>query len=91
MIDISVGHAEAAGSFDLFDRDSELPTEGTPRKRSCFRIQYSTLIRSGTIKYHFRSRDKHFKLGATGDWYSKKGQVNAFVAKISVEPNEALE
>ena len=27
-IDISVGHAEAAGSFDLFASDSKLPTEG---------------------------------------------------------------
>ena len=27
-----------------------------------------------------------FKLGATGDWFSKKGSVNAFWVKVSVEP-----
>ena len=28
----SVGHAETAGLFDLFDDDSELPTEGMPHE-----------------------------------------------------------
>ena len=30
-ITISVGDAESAGSFDLYDGETELPTEGSPR------------------------------------------------------------
>ena len=82
-IDISVGNAEAAGSFDLFDGDSELPTEGAPRNAlvSAWGIPPS---KSRRITYLF-DRGRHFKLGATGDWFSEKGSVNAFLATISVE------
>lgn len=87
-IDISVGHAKASGSFDLFDGESELPTEGAPRNA----ITSAWGVSPGKSKRitHLFDRGQHFKLGATGDWYSEKGQVNAFVAKISVEPNQAL-
>ena len=88
-IDISVGHAEASGSFDLFDGESELPTKGLPRNA----ITSAWGVSPGKSRRitHLFDRGQHFKLGATGDWYSEKGQVNAFVAKISVEPNQALE
>lgn len=88
-IDITLGHAEASGSFDLFDGDSELPTEGAPENAlvSKYGIRPDE---SGTIKYHF-DRGQVFKLGATGDWFSKKGSVNAFWAKISVEPDRKPE
>lgn len=88
-IDISVGHAEAAGSFDLFDGESELPTEGMSRNA----IASAWGVPPGKSRRitHLFDRGQHFKLGATGDRHSKKGQVNAFVAKISVEPNPALE
>ena len=88
-IDISVGHAEAAGSFDLFDGDSELPTEGAPRNA----IASAWGVPPGTSRSitHLFDRGQHFKLGATGDWFSEKGSVNAFVATISVEPNQASE
>ena len=88
-IDISVGHAEAAGSFDLFDGESELPTEGAPRNAiaSAWGVPPG---KSERITHRF-DQGQHFKLGVTGDWFSEKGQVNAFVAKISVEPNQALE
>ena len=83
-IDISVGHAEASGSFDLFDGDSELPTRGAPDDAltSAWGIPPG-----GTQKiiYTFK-RGQHFKLGATGDWFSEKGSINAFLAKIFVEP-----
>lgn len=88
-IDITLGHAEASGSFDLFDGDSELPTEGAPENAlvSKYGIRPDE---SGTIKYHF-DRGQVFKLGTTGDWFSKKGSVNAFWAKISVEPDRKPE
>ena len=88
-IDISVGHAEAAGSFDLYDGDSEPPTEGAPRNA----IASAWGVPPGKSRRitHLFDRGQHFKLGATGDWHSKKGQVNAFVAKISVEPNQKPE
>lgn len=84
-IDISVGHAEAAGSFDLFAGDSKLPTEGVPENA----LASAWGIPPGGTKkitYIFE-REQSFRLGSTGDWFSKKGQVNAFLAKISVEPN----
>ena len=88
-IDITLGHAEASGSFDLFDGGSELPTEGAPQNA----LASSYGIRpdgNGIIKYGF-DRGQVFKLGATGDWFSEKGSVNAFWAKISVEPNQKPE
>ena len=83
-IDISVGHAEASGSFDLFDGDSELPTRGAPDEAltSAWGIPPDGTQK---IMYTFE-RGQHFKFGATGDWFSKKGNINAFLAKISVEP-----
>ena len=83
-IDISVGHAEAAGSFDLFAGDSKLPTEGVPdgALASAWGIPPGGTER---ITYPF-DRSQSFRLGATGDWFSKKGSTNAFLATISVEP-----
>ena len=82
-IDISVGHAEAAGSFDLFAGDSKLPTQGAPQNAlaSAWGISPGETNR---IIYTF-DRGQSFRLGATGDWFSEKGSVNAFLAKISVE------
>ena len=88
-IAISVGHAEASGSFALFDGDSELPTEGEPQNAlaSSYSIHPDE---KGTIAYYF-DQGQVFKLGVTGDWSSKKGSVNAFWAKISVEPAQKSE
>ena len=82
-IDISVGHAEAAGSFDLFAGDSKLPTEGVPKNAlaSAWGIPPGGIEK---IMYTFE-RGQSFQLGATGDWFSKKGSTNAFLATISVE------
>lgn len=78
------GSADAAGSFDLFDSETELPTEGIPEAlASAWGIKPNT---STTIRYRFE-RGEVFKLGATGDWFSKKGDMNAFYLKISVEEN----
>ena len=89
IIDIWVGDAEAAGSFDLFAGDSELPTKGTPRNalQSAWGISPQS---GGVIQYYFY-RGQVFKLGATGDWFSEKGSINGFLAKISVESGQELE
>ena len=86
-IDISVGHAEAAGSFDLFAGDSELPTQGTPKNAlaSAWGIPPGGTER---ITYIF-DRGQSFRFGATGDWFSKSGSINAFLATISVETDVA--
>ena len=83
-IDISVGNAEPMGSFDLYDGKTKLPTEGIPKGAlaSAWDIRPG---RKGKIEYHF-DRGQAFKLGATGNWFSEKGSVNAFWAKISVKP-----
>ena len=88
-IDISLGHAEAAGSFALFDGGSELPTEGEPQN-ALASIHGILPDEKGIITYDF-DRSQVFKLGATGAWSSKKGSVNAFWAKISVEPDRKPE
>ena len=82
-IDISVGHAEVAGSFDLFAGDSKLPTAGMPNAlASAWGISPGGTER---ITYPF-DRGQSFQFGATGDWFSTKGSTNAFLATISVEP-----
>ena len=82
-VDIRVGSADASGSFDLFDSDTELPTEGIPKEAlvSAWGIKPS---KSGKISHRFE-RGTVFRLGATGDWFSEKGSINAFHARISVE------
>ncbi len=82
-IEIQVGNAKACGSFDLFDDDTKLPTKGTPKEAlsSAWGIEPGN---NGTITHGFE-KGKVFKLGATGDWFSKKGDINAFHAIISVK------
>ena len=81
-IDIRVGSGKAAGSFDLFNGDSELPTEGVPVNTLAHEWG---IIPGGTgiIVYRF-DQGQVFQLGATGDWFSEKGSVNAFRARISI-------
>ena len=83
-IEVSVGHAEAAGSFDLFDGDSELPTRGAPENALAQRGVFHRVEHEN--RPIFLSSGQHFKLGATGDWFSKKGSINGFLVKISVDP-----
>ena len=79
---IRVGSADASGSFDLFDSDTELPTEGIPDALvSAWGVEPNAAT---TIRHRFE-RGEVFKLGATGDWFSKIGDINAFSLKISVE------
>lgn len=81
---VKVGSADAAGSFDLFDGDAELPTEGLPDALVSFwGLEPDTAT---TIRHRFE-RGQVFKLGATGDQSSKLGDINAFYLRISVEEN----
>ena len=85
IIDVHVGSADTSGSFDLFDGNSELPTEGYPANAltSMWGIRPN---QTGQIRHLF-ARGKVFKFGATGDWYGEKGRINAFQARISVVEN----
>ena len=85
IIDIRVGGADISGSFDLFDGDAELPTEGYPdgALNSAWGIGPGEV---GKIRHRF-GQGKVFKFGATGDWYGEKGRINAFKARISVVEN----
>jgi len=89
IIDIQVGGGEAEGSFDLFDADVELPTEGYPDDAlaSAWDIPPGD---TGQIRHQF-ARGQRFKLGATGNWFCKKGSINAFLARISVLQTETEE
>ena len=79
---VRVGSADASGSFDLFDSDAELPTEGMPDALvSLWGLEPNTAT---TIRHRFE-RGEVFQLGVTGDQSSKIGDLNAFYARISVE------
>ena len=84
VIEISVGSAEPKGAFDLYDGDIELPTEGIPHEALTSAWEAPPGEKQ-TIKYPF-ARGKVFKLGATGSWFHKKGEINGFLAEIFVEP-----
>lgn len=81
-IDIELGNSTSGGSFDLFDEDAELPIQGIPTEAltSVWDIPSG---QRGILEYHF-DKGKVFQLGATGTWFSGKGNINAFYAKISV-------
>lgn len=82
-IDIEVGRAEGEGSFFLFDGTSELSKEKVP-KGTLAKAWLISPGDTGQITHHF-DHGKMFKLGASGRWDNKKGTVNAFQARISVE------
>ncbi len=83
-IDIRVGSGEAAGSFDLFDSDSKLPTGGIRRSSNALAHQWGIPPGgTGTITHQF-DKGQAFRLGAASDWQSEKGSTNAFYAQISI-------
>lgn len=84
-IAIRMGSAKSGGSFDLFDGDAELPKHGVPTEAltSVWDIPFG---QKGVIEYNF-DKGKVFQLGATGTWFSGKGNINAFHAIISVKDN----
>ena len=88
-IDIEVGRGEGEGSFFLFDGNSELSVEKVP-KGTLARTWLISPGDTGQITYHF-DHGKMFKLGASGQRTNKRGTVNAFQARISVEMPEKNE
>ncbi len=82
-IDIWVGSAEAAGSFNLFDSNTELLSERIPE----IALASASGIpsgKAGKITHRF-DRGKVFKLGAIGNSFNEKESVNSFLANISIE------
>ena len=88
-INLQVGDAEAAGSFDLYPGDKIPPTEGMPH--GALVSTWDVPPGQGSVIEYYFNRGQHFKFGATGNWFSEKGSVNAFVAKISVESGQKPE
>ncbi len=83
MIDVWVGESKVSGSFDLFAADT---TELVPDNALASVRDIPTNQRE-VIKYPF-DRGGVFKLGARGS-SSEKGNINGFLAKISVETPSA--
>ena len=86
IIDIEVGEGEATGSFDLYDADVELPTEGFPNDALASVWDIPPKV-TGQMIYRF-ARGQRFKLGATGNWFCEKGSTNTFIVRVSVVPTE---
>ena len=88
-IDIRLGSAELAGSFYLYDSDTEFPSERGLRYYHSF-ANVTDLPSGGTaqIRYPFY-RGQIFKLAIVpAEPLDNKASVNAFQARISVEPAE---
>ena len=85
-IDIRVGGAEKGGSFYLYDVDVEIPTQRGERYYHSF-ANATDMPRKGAAqnRYPFY-RSQVFKLVVAAEAENGDGSVNAFQAKISVEP-----
>ena len=84
-IDIEVGRGNSDGTFFLVNGDTKFPTtEGIPHK-DLLAGAWSESGGIGQITHHF-DRGRLFKLGAIGYSSEEEASVNAFYAKISVEP-----
>ncbi len=83
-IEIQVGGGEAAGTFELFDGDTELVTDESPDEAlaGAWNVPPGG---TGHIIHNFK-RGQRFKLRANGSRSSKEGCINAFSAYISVVP-----
>ena len=85
-IDIRVGSAELAGSFYLYDNDVEFPTEpGLRYYHSFANTRDVPPGETAQIVYPFY-QSQVFKLAIVAELADKKVSVNAFQARISVEP-----
>ena len=82
-IKIQVGAGEAAGTFELFDVDTEIPTEDDEDKV----LEGAWNVSSGGVGHIFHnfSRGRCFKLVATGA-DNQADCTNAFLARASVVP-----
>ena len=84
-IDIEVGRGDSDGTFFLFNGDMKLPAEKGISKDDFLAWVWSESGETGQITHRF-NQGQLFKLGATGYSQEEEAFVNAFHAKISVEP-----
>ena len=85
-IDVRVGSAEQGGSFYLYDGDVEIPTERDERYYHSFANATDMPPKGAAeIRYPFY-RSQVFKLVVAAAVECGEGSVNAFQARISVEP-----
>ena len=85
-IDIRVGRAELGGSFYLYDSDVEIPTGAGERYYHSFANATDMPPKGAAeIRYPFY-RSQVFKLVVAAEAENGEGSVNAFQARISVEP-----
>ena len=87
-IEIWIGDAELAGSFDLFVGDTQLPMELLPENTLASARNILPDERK-TISYRF-SQGRVFKLGAIGV-SNEESKINGFLATISVKPTSINE
>lgn len=82
-IQIQVGTGEAAGTFELFDADTEIPTADDADEA----LEWAWNVSPGGIGHIFHnfSRGRRFKLVATGA-DNQVDCTNAFLARVSVVP-----
>ena len=87
-IEIQVGEGKATGTFELFDANTDLATNGSSDEAlaTAWDVPPGGM---GQIIHRFK-RGKRFKLRAAGSRISEKRSINAFSACISVvqEPEE---
>ena len=82
-IEIQVGAGEAVGTFELFDADTEIPTEDDADEA----LDGAWDVPPGGIGHIFHnfSRGRRFKLVATGSG-NQANCTNAFLARVSAVP-----
>lgn len=82
-IEIQVGAGEAAGMFELFDADAEIPTSNDADEA----LDGAWNVLPGGIGHIFHDfrRGRRFKLIATGSG-NQANCTNAFLARVSVVP-----
>ena len=82
-IEIQVSGGEAAGTFELFDADVTLPTEGFPDDDVVLAGIGEVQPRGKAHVFHRFDRGQFFKLGATS-LDNEEGSTNAFIARVLV-------
>ena len=96
IIDIEVGSEKAFGAFHLLDADHKLTFDAARKRPELIMLEKSHDIgwlgpnETGQMTHHFEC-GQIFKLVALGWASNEKGSINAFHARISVEPAEKSE
>ena len=96
IIDIEVGSEKAFGAFHLLDADHKLTFDAARKRPELIMLEKSHDIgwygpcETGQMTHRFE-RGQIFKLVALGWPSNEKGTINAFQARISVEPAEKSE